>query len=161
MCRAHTRSGGRQRHRGSRRLGALLAGWIAAASRGVFFPSRLSDPAALRQGIGHHRHQGVAVEPGTISCTSAGQAFRCRRDTDKRPTAPRALRLRSGQPTAGIGQHSAEADPRPPDLINLLNRNLEARAILTQGRALVHSRSIARAAFRQDQPQAQYDRKFA
>ncbi len=29
-----------------------------------FFPSRLSDRAALQEGIGHHRHQGVAVEPG-------------------------------------------------------------------------------------------------
>ena len=31
--------------------------------RTLFFPFRLSDPAASQEGIGHHRHQGVAVEP--------------------------------------------------------------------------------------------------
>ena len=29
-----------------------------------FFPSRLSVAAAVQEGIGHHRHQGVPVEAG-------------------------------------------------------------------------------------------------
>jgi len=36
--------------------GGLLAGWVVAAGRGLFFPSRLSEPAGLQEGIGHHRH---------------------------------------------------------------------------------------------------------
>lgn len=28
-----------------------------------FFPSRLSEPAGLKEGIGHHCHQRVAMQP--------------------------------------------------------------------------------------------------
>jgi len=49
--------------------------------------------------------------------------------------AARAQRLpeRSGQPITGIGQHAAEAHPGGNDSIDLLNRDLWLRAILTQG----------------------------
>ena len=39
-----------------------------------FFPSRLSDPAALQEGIGHHRHQGMAMEPCPRSAFEVVQA---------------------------------------------------------------------------------------
>jgi hypothetical protein len=33
----------------------------------TLFPSRLSEPSGLQEGVGHHRHQGVAVksDPGS------------------------------------------------------------------------------------------------
>lgn len=49
---------------GQELLGAPLGGLVAAAGRRLFFPSCLSDPAALQEGIGHHRHQRVAMKPG-------------------------------------------------------------------------------------------------
>lgn len=33
-------------------------------ARRLFFPSRLSEPAGLKEGIGHHCHQRVAMQPG-------------------------------------------------------------------------------------------------
>ena len=45
--------------------GALLADWVAVAVRRLFFfSSRLSEPAGLQKGVGHHRHQGMAVKSG-------------------------------------------------------------------------------------------------
>src|SRR5687768_11077993 len=40
----------------------------------LFFPSRLSDPAALQEGVGHHGHQSVAVEPGPRAALEVVQA---------------------------------------------------------------------------------------
>lgn len=44
--------------------GALLADWVAVAVRRLFFSSRLSESAGLQEGVGHHRHQGMAVKSG-------------------------------------------------------------------------------------------------
>lgn len=38
-------------------------GW-GGGPRAHFFPPRLSEPSGLQEGVGHHRHQGMAVKPG-------------------------------------------------------------------------------------------------
>ena len=38
-------------------------GW-GGGPRILFFSPRLSEPLRLQEGVGHHRHQGVAVKPG-------------------------------------------------------------------------------------------------
>ena len=45
-------------------LGALPEGWAEVVARGLVFsvPS-LSKPAGLKEGIGRHCHQGVAMQP--------------------------------------------------------------------------------------------------
>lgn len=62
---------------GQEGLGALLAGWVAAAGRGLFFPARLSDPAALQEGIGHNRHQkrGGGARPRTGPRSGPGRVL--------------------------------------------------------------------------------------
>src|SRR3546814_9401042 len=44
-----------------------LGGWVEVVDRGLFFPSRLSEAAALQEGVGHHCHERVTVQadPGT------------------------------------------------------------------------------------------------
>src|SRR3546814_3977092 len=39
-----------------------LGGWVEVVDRGLFFPSRLSEAAALQEGVGHHCHERVTVQ---------------------------------------------------------------------------------------------------
>jgi hypothetical protein len=43
---------------------ALPARWVGEADRGLFFLPRLGEPPGLQEGVGHHRHQGMAVKSG-------------------------------------------------------------------------------------------------
>ena len=54
--------------------GALQAKWVGEADRGLFFPSRLSEPSGLQEGVGYHRHQGMAVKSGPGSSFKVIQA---------------------------------------------------------------------------------------